>query len=34
MADVHGSLLPDSPPLVHYADRQDIVAWLLERAKR
>lgn len=31
MAAAHGILLPDIPPLVHYADRQDMVAWLLER---
>lgn len=31
MAAAHGILLPDIPPLLHYASRQDMVNWLLER---
>ena len=28
MADVNGVVLPDEPPLLHFAKRQDMVAWL------
>jgi len=28
MADVHGIALPDEPPLLHFVDRQDMVAWM------
>jgi len=28
MADVHGITLPDEPPLLHFVDRQDMVAWM------
>jgi len=28
MAHVHGIALPDEPPLLHFADRQDMVAWM------
>jgi uncharacterized protein YqjF (DUF2071 family) len=27
MADVNGFQLPDQPPLLHFARRQDVVAW-------
>jgi len=28
MATAHGIALPDEPPLLHYVDRQDMVAWM------
>ncbi len=28
MAEVHGITLPDEPPLLHFVDRQDTVAWM------
>jgi hypothetical protein len=28
MAHVHGIARPDEPPLLHFADRQDMVAWM------
>jgi len=28
MAAAHGIALPDEPPLLHYVDRQDTVAWM------
>jgi hypothetical protein len=28
MAEVHGIVLPDEPPLLHFVDRQDTVAWM------
>ena len=28
MAEVHGITLPDEPPLLHFVDRQDMVAWM------
>jgi hypothetical protein len=28
MAAVHGIALPDEPPILHYVDRQDMVAWM------
>ena len=31
MADVNGLSLPDEPPLLHFAQRQDMVAWGPER---
>jgi uncharacterized protein len=31
MADVNGLRLPDRPPLLHFAKRQDMVAWLPAR---
>jgi hypothetical protein len=27
MAEVNGVTLPDEPPLLHFAKRQDMVAW-------
>jgi uncharacterized protein YqjF (DUF2071 family) len=31
MAEVNGVALPDEPPLLHFASRQDMVAWLPRR---
>lgn len=31
MAEAHGIELPDTPPLLHFAARQDILAWWPER---
>jgi hypothetical protein len=28
-----GLSLPDTPPLLHFAKRVDVVGWLLERVK-
>lgn len=33
MADAAGIALPDSPPLLHFSRRQDMVAWLPERTR-
>ncbi|HVU12506.1 MAG TPA: DUF2071 domain-containing protein [Phototrophicaceae bacterium] len=30
---VHGFDLPDEPPILHYADRLDVLTWYLERVK-
>jgi uncharacterized protein YqjF (DUF2071 family) len=34
MAAVHGITLPDVPPIVHFARRQDMVAWLPSRVSK
>ena len=34
LAAAHGITLPDCPPLLHYAHRQQMVAWALERVAR
>jgi hypothetical protein len=31
MADAAGIRLPSEPPLLHFAERLDVVAWTLER---
>ncbi len=33
LAAANGIVLPEEPLLVHFADRQDVVAWYLERAE-
>ncbi|MGH9794495.1 MAG: YqjF family protein [Candidatus Acidiferrales bacterium] len=34
MAAADGFMLPDSPPLLHFARRQDVVAWALQPLRR
>jgi hypothetical protein len=31
MALAHGIHLPDTPPLLHYAQRQEVLLWWLRR---
>jgi hypothetical protein len=34
MADAAGMTLPDVPPVLHFAKRQDMVAWLPAAVRR